>query len=306
MACRGKLFIATILLLSSAAAATEAAPLPLYSVIGDVAFNRTPPDRLFPHDFGTFSLVAAEFGSVSLVAAGVPLPSLRADADIGPNLQPSIFGRADGLLSYAMEIVGPVNAAVPVLIDVNGTADGSAGLGASFAIESRWNLFDGDTSLEGDDMRSGQLTGDFHESFSRTVSLVLAANHPYSVFLLADAAAAATADGSHAVAHAFVDPLFSFGPGVDPSLYSFRFSDGIGNGSPGSTPTPVPEPGTLVLVCAGLLSTRRLRVASRRGSHKMGDRERNRPPESYFIRKPSSCDSQNTCSSPPASGGSSY
>jgi hypothetical protein len=145
--------------------------------------------------------------------------------------------------------VGPPGA-VPVLIDVAGGASGVANTGASFAVESRWDLLDGGSSLAGDDIRSGQLTGSFCQGFSRTVSLTLVANRPYDVFMLADAFSAATLDGSRADAHAFVDPVFSFGPGVDPLVYSFNSSSGIGN-SP--VVAAVPEPSSLALLGAGLL-----------------------------------------------------
>jgi hypothetical protein len=62
--------------------------------------------------------------------------------------------------------------------------------------------------------------------------------------------AAATDVGSHAAADAFVDPIFSFGPGVDPSLYSFNFSLGIGNSA---AVAGLPEPGTLALFSVSLL-----------------------------------------------------
>jgi hypothetical protein len=214
---------------------------------GDIFFNLGP--RLFPNDFGTISLADARFGSVSLHASGTPSPSLIADANIGPNLLPSISGRASWLLDYALEIIGPAGS-VPVLIDVTGGVSGVANTGASFAVESRWDVLDGGTSLAGDDIRSGQLTGSFGQGFSRTVSLTLMANHPYDVFMLSDAFSAATLDGSRADAHAFVDPVFSFGPGVDPLVYSFDLSAGIGN-SPVSA--AVPEPASFALFGAALL-----------------------------------------------------
>jgi hypothetical protein len=230
--------------------------LPSYHLDGDIFFNLGP--RLFPNDFGTISLVEARFGSVSLSASGVPSPSLIADADIGPNLLPSISGRASWLLDYALEIEGPPGA-VPVLIDVEGGASGVANAGASFAVESRWDLLFGGSSLAGDDIRSGQLIGSFGQGFSRTVSLTLAANQLYTLFMLADAFSAATLEGSRAHAHAFVDPVFSFGPGVDPLVYSLNFSPGIGN-SPVSA--AVPEPASIALFGAVLLALALLRRRS--------------------------------------------
>ena len=237
---------AAIVLLSLPAA--EASLLPPHNVTGDAFFNFSPPDRLSLTDFGSISLDDARFGSVSATALGTPSPSLVAGSNIGPNDIASIFGRADALLTYAFEIVGP-SGAIPVLVDVAGGASGSSTSGASFAVESRWDLFDAALgSLAGDDIRSGQLSGTFSQSFNHVVSLTLMANQAYSVFMLADAAAAATDLGSHATAGAFVDPIFSFGPGVDPLAYSFEFSDGIGNAGPA-----VPEPGALALLIAGLL-----------------------------------------------------
>ena len=221
--------------------------LPTYHLVGDIFFNLGP--RLFPNDFGTTSLVEAQFGSVSLTASGTPSPLLIADANIGPNLTPSISGRASFILDYALEIVGPLGS-VPVLIDIEGGASGVASAGASFAVQASWDLLDGGSSLAGDHISSGQLTGGFGQGFSRTVSLTLATNRLYDVNMLADAFSAATLDGSRADAHAFVDPVFSFGPGVDPLVYSFDFSPGIGNSPVNAA---VPEPGALGLLSTGLL-----------------------------------------------------
>ena len=251
-------FATAILLLSLPTA--DASSLPAYHFAGDVLFNLSPPDRLSPNDFGSFSLTDGRFGSVSLSAFGMSSPSIVASADIGTGVIPIIFGRGAGILTYSFEIVGP-SGVVPVLIDVAGAISGSATPGASFALASSWDLFDpGHVRLAGDDIRSGQLSGEFNQNFSHNLSLSLAANQVYSVSMLADASSAATDLGSHAIANAFIDPMFSFGPGVDPLSYSFSFSDGIGNAALAG----VPEPGTLVLLSAGLLSLGLLRLLSAR------------------------------------------
>lgn len=226
--------------------APEVSGLPGFEVTGDALFNISPPDRLSLSRFGSIRLVDGRFGAVSFTASGTPSPSLVASAEIGPGTTPAIFGRGSGFLTYFFEILGP-SGAVPVLIDVAGEAAAFASSGASFAVESRWDLLDSGASLAGDDIRSGQLSGSFNQNFGRTVSLTLATNHVYSVFMLADAGAAATLLGSHATANAFVDPVFSLGPGVDPRVYSLSFSDGIGNSS------AVPEPNTFVVLIAGVL-----------------------------------------------------
>ena len=239
--------VLSIALLQFSFHVAEAAPLPAYSVIGDLFFNFSPPNRLSPNDFGSFALSDPRFGSVSLNSVGTPAPSVAARADIGPNTIPSIFGRASEIVEYALQIIGPTGL-VPVRIDVTGAASGFATSGASFAVESRWDLLDGGSPLVGDDIRSGQLTGSFNDSFSRTVDILLTANHVYSVFMLADAAGAATLEGSRATVNAFIDPIFSFGLGVDTQVFSFIFSEGIGNSR------AVPEPGTLALLLGGLLT----------------------------------------------------
>jgi hypothetical protein len=247
-------FATAVVLLSLPA--VEASSVPAYHFTGDVFFNFSPPDRLSPNDFGSFALMDGRFGSVSLSAFGTPSPSIVANADIGTGLVAIIFGRGDGILTYSFEIMGP-SGTVPVLIDVAGAISGSATPGASFAVESRWDLFDlGHVRLAGDDIRSGQLSGDFNQNFSHSVSLSLAANQVYSVSILADASSAATDLGSHATANAFIDPIFSIGPGVNPLSYSFSFSDGIGNAASAG----VPEPGTLVLLSSALLSLGVLRL----------------------------------------------
>ena len=226
----------------------QAVTLPAASLTGTVLFNLG--GRQDTIAFGEISLDDPGIGSVSFSSAATPSPALLANADIGPNGSvASLFGRGAGVLTYSFTIAGPAGS-IPVVIDVAGAATASATAGASFAVESMWALYDSPsftTQLAGDDVLSGQRSGTFDDGFGRSLGLVLTANHVYAVVMKADANAAATAAGSHAIAHASVDPVFSFGAGVDPQLYSFALSEGIGN-------TPVPEPGTLALLCTGFAS----------------------------------------------------
>jgi hypothetical protein len=210
--------------------------------------------RLDINEFGSFVLSQTGIGFVVVTSSGTPSPSLLATANIGSSEIPILFGRASAGVDYAVEIVGPPGA-VSVLVGGAGFATGIANDGASFALQSSWRLFDTASffsTLAGDAINSGQLGGTFSQAFGETFSLTLAANHVYGVTMLADASAAATLAGSHATAEASVDPIFSFGPGVDPSLYSFNFSPGIGN-LPAPAPVGVPEPSALVLLGTGLL-----------------------------------------------------
>jgi hypothetical protein len=159
-------------------------------------------------------------------------------------------------MMYSFEILGPADS-VPVLIDDAGAASAEATPGGSFAVASLWQLFDSaalSAVLASDEIRSGQLSGSFSQTFARTVDLTLLTNHIYPIFLLADAAAAATDAGSHTTASAFVDPRLSFGSGVDPFAFSFVFSAGIGNGLPPDPGGTVPEPGTAALLSAAIFS----------------------------------------------------
>lgn len=234
-----------------------AGTLPDASVTGTVLFNLGGRDDLA--GFGSIALTDDRFGDVGATVSGDPFASIVANAQIGPNnLIPSLYGRGVGALTYYLQIDGPAGS-VPVLIDVAGAATALASPGASFVVQSRWNLYDSvalTTELAGDQIDSTQITGSFGQSFDRTVSLTLLTNHVYPIFMLADAEAAATAAGSSAVAGAFVDPFFYFGAGVDPSLYSFSFSEGVGNAA-------APEPGLLLLVGTALIAlglSRRLSI----------------------------------------------
>jgi len=240
----------------------QPAPLPDATIIGDVLLNKA--GRLDLNTFGSIGIGGPGLGA-DLTVSGAPLPTISTAAQTGPSGDvPGLFSRADAVLTYAFEIFGPADS-VPVVIDVAGIAQGDASAGASFAVASLWELFDSaaqSTVLASDEIRSGQLSGRFSESFGRSVSLTLLTNHVYPIFLLADAAAAATDTGSRAVASAIVDPRLSFGAGVDTGAFSFAFSAGIGNELPPPT-TSVPEPTTAGLLGAAVLAAGWLRRRGR-------------------------------------------
>lgn len=191
---------------------------------------------------GTFSLSRAT-GSLKFTSSGTPSPSLLAEA----TLSPFFFGRSSGLLSYEVEILGPAGD-VPVTITANGSVTGTSedltvDTFAGFAMKSVWNfeaLNLGPIILE-EGIATQALTGSFSQSWSHTHDLNLTTNTVYKVTMIADAGVRA---GSAA---AFVDPIFSFGPNVDTTLYDFRFSDGIGN-----SPSTVSAPGGLELMSLGM------------------------------------------------------
>ena len=92
------------------------------------------------------------------------------------------------------------------------------------------------------------LTNDgFNIPFSDGQVLKLIANRAFRVTMAINAEVAA--NSLPASATAIIDPVFSFAPGVDQE-FSFQFSEGIGN----SRANPVPEPGPLGLLSAGVVA----------------------------------------------------
>lgn len=215
---------------------TWAAPLAPASVGGQLLFAN-PAEGVNITTFGTFSLSRAT-GSLEFTAAGTPTPSLAAQA----SMVPFFFGRASGSLTYQMEILGP-DGDIPVSITASGAVSGSSAdvsvdQFAGFAMKSVWSFaaLNASPLIQEEGIVTPALTGSFSQSWSETHDLLLTANRTYTITMVADAGARAGA------ASAFVDPIFSFGPNVDTSLYDFSFSEGIGN-----SPSAVPAPGGLAL-----------------------------------------------------------
>ena len=230
-----------------------AAVLDPANISGTVFFNISPPARLDFNTFGTFPQTGPG-GFLQFTASGTPGPFLSGEATISKNFT----GRVSGILVYGIEILGPAGT-VPVAVDVSGGASGSSVANdpfAAFAMKSLWSLEGPNLGPQGifsEGIDTGQLSGIFNQNFGHTVNLTLSANQVYKVTMVADAFAAAGSSGTLAFASAFIDPIFSFGPGVGPE-YSFLLSDGIGNSA------PIPEPGSLVFLLAGMFALGVLRI----------------------------------------------
>src|ERR687887_610721 len=99
----------------------QAAPLDPPTIIGDVSLNKGGRQDL--NTFGSIG-VTGPGAAADLTVAGTPLPTITAAAQAGPSGDiPGLFSRADAVMTYAFEILGPA-ASVPVVIDVAGLAQG--------------------------------------------------------------------------------------------------------------------------------------------------------------------------------------
>ena len=196
---------------------------------------------------------------VVLGAFGEPEPLLIVTAGASP----TVYVRGNATLIYEFAVLSPPDlgcsnphfgiggpdCSVPVVAEVSGRAHthGGAILASDpdpgFIVRATWALQNAQGfDIFSDGISTGLLNdGAFSDEFDYEKSLSLTANRVYRVRM--DVNAEAKASTLPASATAMIDPIFSFGPGVDPG-YSFQFSAGIGN----SRPNPVPEPGSLVLV----------------------------------------------------------
>jgi hypothetical protein len=217
---------------------------------GQIFFNLQPPAGVNFTTFGTHTLPGLG-GLIEFVAAPTPSPFLSGDVSVPSN----ITGRASGTLIYSMQVVGPTSPdPVPVLAAFAGGVAGSSGTDvftAGFSMDARWSLADANLGLQevfhgGIDMTTTRQ-GNFSDSFNEVAALGLIAGHIYRVTMVVDVFAGASGSVFPASGSAFIDPVFSFGPGVSPG-YSFVFSEGIGNTA------PVPEPTTWAMFALGLLA----------------------------------------------------
>jgi hypothetical protein len=215
-------------------------------------------DNVNIHDLGFFEHLVtvievsgfpAESGG-TFGAFSEPSPGLR--VTVGMAAAPNLFGHSGGLLNYEMEVVGPPGP-VPVFALASAAVltipEGDLVTPVMF-VKAAWLLEDktaGLVPIFSDGLEFGSVTNQITDSFNHVDLLTLTANHVYRITLYADAAVSSSDRPSYA--QAMIDPVFSFAPGTDP-VYSFIFSDGIGNTADSSAP----EPATPGLVGAAALA----------------------------------------------------
>lgn len=237
--------------------AAFALPLPPAQAGGFVNLSGS---NLLLDTFGELAFDDASIGHAALAIDGGPVPRVAVEARLVPPPIDgfTIIGGAGGTLSYSVEILGD-DASLPVQASFLGGAQGRAeGLGQMGFVVG-WTLLGPTGALLGqEEIFTGGLTNqNFSRSLSTTLDLTLQTNRVYTVILTARADVSIQDRGSFVAASAFMDPFFAFGAGVDPSRFSFAFSDGIGNA------VPVPEPAPWLLLATGVLGlAARRRAAS--------------------------------------------
>lgn len=256
---RRRVWVAWLCALALWGGRADAGVLAPAAVAGSVFFNLSPPPAINFGELGTFS-ISGPGGMVQFTSTAAPTPALWADVDVNSNF----FGRSSGMLVYQMQILGP-GGTVPVSVQVAGSASGESVTGdvfAGFALKSAWRLEDLSAAallVNDEGIITPGLQGSFSETFAKTYELLLTVGHIYRITLVADVGAAA-GSGETAFGSAFIDPLFTFGPGVGPE-FSFDFSEGIGNAAGAATP----EPGWMGVM--GLMVVTVIGVKKRRAAH---------------------------------------
>lgn len=233
-----------------------AMPLPAPIAHGEAMFNVETTAQTVD-GFGALGHTLPTHGTLTFSSAGTPSPALTATADLNPVGTGS--GVASGFLRYTFEILGPdcagIDGCVAVDVFAAGRVAGSAEPGFFTGFESiaRWSLRNtSEFILVGDSLHISGSGGDSDsQGFAETHSLMLRTNTEYRVVMEVLVRAGGLEPGALSEAEAFVDPLFSFGAGVDATRYAFHFADGIGNSAP---PAGVPTPGTSALALLGLLA----------------------------------------------------
>lgn len=207
---------------------------------GELTFN-VPPKR--EGGLGETVLDAPNGSRLRLASAILPSPSLMAAVVV---IGDPYNGRVVGTIDYEVMIVGPETGnLVEVLFSVYGEVQGNSYPQGSFLLKSTWKLESSSGVVISGGIETPTFSDHFYDTYREKHDLFLLPNRRFKVSMFADIFLAPGGPGGSG--YAFVDPLFTFGPGVGPE-YSFAFSPGVGNTA------PVPEPHSFVLMAAGLLA----------------------------------------------------
>jgi hypothetical protein len=180
------------------------------------------------------------------------------------------FGRVLGRLRYEAMSLGP-DGTVPISVFAHGVVKGNVEddppSPGSYSLRASWSITGPSVSFA-EGLVPPMGSGNFFDRFDHVVGFNMIANRAYTVELFADIGIAnGVTNGARGGGYAYIDPVFSFDPGVGPE-YSFVFSEGVGNAPISS----VPEPSTFALLAAGLLTVSVPRTRARRMADQRGDR----------------------------------
>jgi hypothetical protein len=214
-------------------------PLERASFLGSLAFNFLDPPPIEVIANGEHRLVSPTMGRLFLRSELFPSPYIQTGAVVANGF----FGRVVATLHYQVMVVGP-DASLPIRIDIGGMAGGMVpgdpASGNFVSLKAAWS-FASPTEFREGGIVVPSVHLNFFDSFHENIPLTVRTNQALNLTLFADLAARGgiTTDGVEVAGQgfAYIDPVFSFGPGVGPE-YSFVFSEGVGNSAVSFAPEP--------------------------------------------------------------------